>query len=124
MPPKNPFRASLSDKAKKMLAKIVEYEEGKVGLDANGQQIKLTPKEIIEDLVSKRHELLEGGVTNRQRLGGMNDELVSLRGEVTLLRELMEAQTAAHIEFRNAMIQEVARLTHQIMLMRQGVNPE
>jgi len=87
MPAKHPFRASLGDVAKKKLDVIIEYEEKKAGLDSEGKQIKLTPKEIIEELINVRHELIAGGVTNRQRLGGMSDELKALRAEIIELKQ-------------------------------------
>lgn len=123
MAPKNPFRASLSDKAKKKLERIIIHEEQKAGLDAQGEQIKLTPKEIIENLIDVRFELIAGEVTNRQRLGGLNDEIVALRAEVKELRALLEARSIQDDAFRTAVTAEMGRLTRQVELMIKGIKP-
>lgn len=101
MPAKHPFRASLGDVARKKLDKIIEYEEGKAGLDTEGNQIKLTPKEIIEEMINVRHELIEGGVTNRQRLGGIEAAVSEAADAIKVMSGKLENLITVIMEERN-----------------------
>ncbi len=101
MPAKHPFRASLGDVARKKLDKIIEYEEKKAGLDTEGNQIKLTPKTIIEDLIDVRYELIEGGVTNRQRLGGIEEAVSEVSASIKIMNGKLENLITVIMEERN-----------------------
>ena len=101
MPAKHPFRASLGDVAKKKLDVIIEYEEKKAGLDSDGKQIKLTPKEIIEELINVRHELIAGGVTNRQRLGGIEEAVSEVSASIKVMSDKLENLITVLMEERN-----------------------
>ncbi len=90
MPSKYMVRASLSETARKKLDAIVAHEQAKFAPDIDGNPIPLKDTKIIEGLIDVRYELIAGGVTNRQRLGGMSDELSALRAEIIELKETIK----------------------------------
>jgi len=87
MPAKNRFSAYPDDVAKQKLEVIRKHEQDKAGTKPDGTPIKITDTWLLQDFVDVRHEAVAGGVTNRQKLGGMSDELKALRAEIIELKQ-------------------------------------
>lgn len=90
MPPKNRFSAYPGDVTKQKLEVIRKHEQDKAGTTPDGKPIKITDTWLLQDFVDVRHEAVAGGVTNRQKLGGMSDEITALRSEIVELKQTIE----------------------------------
>lgn len=83
MPAKHKFQAYPGDVTWQKLEDIRKHEADKSG-------VKITDSWLLQNFVEVRHELIAGGVTNRQRLGGMSDELKALRAEIIDLKQTIK----------------------------------
>lgn len=80
MPAKHKFQAYPGDVTWQKLEEIRKYEADKSG-------VKINDSWLLQSFVEVRHEAVAGGVTNRQKLGGMSDELSALRTEIIELKQ-------------------------------------
>lgn len=87
MPPKNRFQAYPGDVTKQKLEVIRKHEQDKAGTTEDGKPIKINDTWLLQNFVDVRHELIAGNVTNRQRLGGLEESVSKLTDAVTALVE-------------------------------------
>jgi hypothetical protein len=87
MPAKHKFQAYPGEVTWQKLEDIRKYETEK-------SNVKITDSWLLQNFVEVRHELIASGVTNRQRLGGVVDELSAVRAEIIELKQTIEMLAA------------------------------
>ena len=88
---KNPFRAYLSDAAKKQLEVIRQHEQDKIGLGPDGQPVRLSDTWMAEEFIKVRHEALTAGRSNRERIADIVAAVTTMDEKIDrLITFLME----------------------------------